>query len=210
MNKPLYIVIDGVDGSGKGTLIDNIIKNWEWGDLDTYFDPGISHDVKYEKWQTLRHFIKHEEMDSLTETCMFFSLRAELMANVEKSLTSGRHCLQDRGPSSTWVYQGYCKNQIKFIEDFENICPFRKPDILFVLFTSFDTLTERLEKRNNNIDKFKSNEEFRRKVWEGYKQYINQKVIYDPCMIPIDAGGTPEEIYEYCMKIIKKKLNIKN
>lgn len=200
--KPIFINIDGIDGSGKGLLIENLLKDWKWGEIDHYFDPGISSKPEHLKWQEMRKFIKTEPMDPMTETLMFFALRSELMANVEKSLSSGHSVLQDRGVVSSKIYQGYCKGQTKFIEDFESICHFRKPDILFILFAPFEVLSERLIKRNANMDKFKQNIDFRKKVWDGYKWYIENKLT-GPHEYMIDASGTPEEVKNKCLEIIK-------
>jgi len=201
---PIFSVIDGIDGAGKGTLIENLKNNWKWGGLDLFFDPGISHDEQHKKWQNIRNFIKQEEMDPLAETCMFFSMRAQLMSEIEKSLKSNRSCLCDRFSPSTWVYQGYCKKQLKFIEDFESIFHFREPDVLFLLMAPFDLLTERLIKRNANIDKFKSNEGFRRKVYDGYLKYIDKHVSLNKNLHIINTDKTPEEVLKECTNIIEK------
>lgn len=201
--KPIVINIDGVDCAGKGTLINNLLADWKWGEVDSYFDPGISNWEEHAKWQTLRTFIKNEKMDPMTETLMFFALRSELMANVEKSISKGHHVIQDRGPVSSYIYQGICKGQSKFIEDFESICHFPKPNILFILFAPFEVLSERLIKRNANMDKFKQNIDFRKKVWDGYKWYIENKLT-GPNEYMIDASGTPEEVKNKCLEIIEK------
>ena len=205
MKDPVYIQFEGPDGSSKSTTIKNLQKIWKDNynsDLVKYIDPGISLREEHKKWQDIRNFVKYQDMDSLTETCMFFALRSELMSNIEKELKKGNSVACDRGNISTWVYQGYCKNQSEFIEDFEKIVQFKQPDYTFILMADFDVLSDRLEKRAENIDKFKSNEDFRRKVYKGYWQFI-QKNKKDNIYI-IEANGTEEEVLNDCLKILLK------
>jgi dTMP kinase len=192
-------MIDGVDGSGKSTLIKNIVDRWV-GDIDSYFDPGISHHPAFAKWQVIRNFVKTECMEDETETLLFFALRQELMSQVEHSISHGRDAIIDRGYVSTTVYQGILKGQNEFIKRLETVINFRKPDVLFILNAPFEVLTERLEKRASNIDKFKSNIDFRKRVWEAYQNYINE---HDDIIV-IDASGSEENTYTQCMKHIEQ------
>ena len=193
----MYMLIEGVDGSGKSTLIKRIVDTWD-GEIDHYFDPGISHKPAFEKWQDIRNFVKTQGMESETETLLFFALRQELMAQVEHSIFHGRDVIQDRGTVSTYVYQGIIKGQVDYIKKLETVINFRKPDITLILNAPFDILTERLEKRATNIDKFKSNIDFRKRVWVEYQTYINT----NPDVIEIDASGTEYETYERCLEVI--------
>jgi dTMP kinase len=199
----MYIQIDGPDATGKSTLIRNIIKNWD-GDIDHYFDPGISHHAVFKKWQMIRDFVKNQDMEDETETLLFFALRQELMAQVEHSIFHKRDVIQDRGPVSTYIYQGKLKGQEQYINKLEAVVNFRRPDITFLLMAPFEVLTERLEKRASNIDKFKSNAEFREKVWKEYMRYAQNH----PYVTVIDASGTEEDTYLCCKGVIDQwKLN---
>jgi dTMP kinase len=198
----MYILIEGPDGVGKGTLIDTLVEKLSKNnDVVSYIDPGISTEPEWAEWQILRNFVKYNEMDSFTEMLLFYTVRSRLMQEVDRSLSEGKIVIQDRGSLSTMVYQGIIKGcDVKALDDF---CDFTKPDITLILDAPFDILTERLQKRAANIDKFKSNDDFRQQVWQAYSELYNSPTLREQySIVNIDATLPAEQVFYNCLEEI--------
>lgn len=202
----LVVLIEGCDGAGKSSVIPELEKRLS--NVKTFFDPGISNRPEHSNWQTIRNFVKTEQMDSRTELLMFFALRSELMVNVVNAKNNGYVAIMDRGHVSSIVYQGILKGQSELIENLEKIINFPKPDLTFILSAPFDVINDRLEKRftskNANMDKFKASKDFRFKVWSEYENYIK----HNESIIRIDANRPLSDIVEDIKGDILVKLNI--
>lgn len=207
MNKRgISILLEGPDAIGKSSVIKELVKLIP--NTKHFFDPGISHDPKYERWQMLRNFIKTESMSPDTELLLFFAMRSELMSEMSKELNNGYNTIQDRGHISSFIYQGILKGQSELITRLEQSIKFPQPDLTFVLSAPFevvnDRLMARLKTQNANMDKFKASKDFRFKVWSEYENYIKK----NEGVIRIDANQTISEIVEEIKGDILIKLNI--
>jgi len=102
-----FIVIDGPDGSGKGTQLDRLAVWIEQhgGRCQRARDPGGS-----EIGDRIRHLLLGydlSEMDARCETLLFMASRAQLVAEVVRpALNAGQTVLCDRFISATCAYQG--------------------------------------------------------------------------------------------------------
>jgi dTMP kinase len=197
----MFICIEGMDGVGKSSVIDRIIGEWD-GPVNSLHDPGVH--VDHKVGQSLRQIVKYNEMDAEAETFLFMACRKELVAEINRLGDEGIDVIVDRYKASTYVYQGIIKDQVELVEKLDEICDFPVPDLTIYLTAPFDVLTERLIKRNANIDKFKSNESFRRRVWSAYKGFIANDLYENPNAVSIDASGTPEEVYDLVNRAISK------
>lgn len=102
-----FIVIDGVDGAGKGVQLDIMKRYLESRGLEVVLgqDPGGT-----EIGDRIRHVLFDydlSEMDPRCEAMLFMASRAQLMRDVvEPALAEGKTCLCDRFVSATCAYQG--------------------------------------------------------------------------------------------------------
>ena len=200
-----FIYLDGPDGVGKGTLVQNILDNWDVdanGPVKSFFDPGIE---QGHPMGVIRSLVKTTQMQPETELLLFQACRVELWANIFDALNMGINVILDRGYLSTQVYQGEMKGLKDLVYIFSDIFQLEPPDATFVLNAPFEVLTDRLEKRfatdDPNIDKFKSNEFFRRRVWAEYGKLLKD----DPSLIELDSTGTPEDTLEEFFRILRMK-----
>ena len=107
MNK--FIVFEGIDGSGKSTQIDLIVKK--------LIKDGIKHTLLREPGTTktsekIREILLDSKNDisNLTETLLFLAARAQLVREIlEPNLKSNKFIICDRYCDSTLAYQGYGK-----------------------------------------------------------------------------------------------------
>ena len=97
----MFVVIEGMDGVGKTTLIEGLKKILP-NDVVYIRDPGgttIS--------EELRTIVKKEEMSDMTSLYLFLAARQDLFDRIVKpALDDGKMVISDRWAWSTFIYQG--------------------------------------------------------------------------------------------------------
>ena len=103
--RPIVVVLDGIDGSGKTTLAHRLVaKLRELQRCAMFFrDPGGT-----PTGEQIRGLVKSAEvpMHPNTQFLLFCAARAELAADINKLLVSGCDVVLDRWWYSTFAYQG--------------------------------------------------------------------------------------------------------
>ena len=181
--KGKFIVIEGIDGCGKTTQIDELSK-WlpssglikQGSKLITTREPGGSLLGK-----KLRGLIldKNENINpsSLAELLLYSADRAEHVSKIiSPALNNNNWVLSDRFSDSTLAYQGYGRKiDLEIIKKIESIvCQGEYPDITFFLEIS---PKESILRRKNEIpDRIESEGiRFLEKVNEGFKLIAKEK-----------------------------------
>ena len=181
--KGKFIVIEGIDGCGKTTQIDELSK-WlpnsgllkNGSKLITTREPGGSL-----LGQKLRGLIldndKNNKPSSLAELLLYSADRAEHVSKIiSPALNNNDWVISDRFSDSTLAYQGYGRNiNLEIIKNIESIvCQGEYPDLTFFLDISPE---ESILRRKNEIpDRIESEGiRFLEKVNEGFKQIANEK-----------------------------------
>jgi len=181
--KGKFIVIEGIDGCGKTTQIDELSK-WlpnsglieKGSKLITTREPGGSLLGK-----KLRGLILDNNEDnkpsSLAELLLYSADRAEHVSKIIlPALTNNDWVISDRFSDSTLAYQGYGRNiNLEIIKNIESIvCQGVSPDLTFFLEISPE---ESILRRKNEIpDRIESEGiRFLEKVNEGFKLIAKQK-----------------------------------
>ena len=155
--KGKFIVIEGIDGCGKTTQIDEISKwlptSGLMGDnakLVTTREPGGSLLGK-----KLRNLIldnnKNNKPSSLAELLLYSADRAEHVSKIiSPSLEKKDWVLSDRFADSTLAYQGYGRNiNLEIIKNIESIvCQGEHPDLTIFLEISVE---ESILRRKNIV-----------------------------------------------------------
>ena len=181
--KGKFIVIEGIDGCGKTTQIDELSK-WlpnsglimKGSKLITTREPGGSLLGK-----KLRRLIldnnKKNKPSSLTELLLYSADRAEHVSKIiSPALNNNDWVISDRFSDSTLAYQGYGRNiNLEIIKNIESIvCQGTSPDLTFFIEISPE---ESLIRRKNEVpDRIESEGiRFLEKVNEGFKLIAKQK-----------------------------------
>ena len=181
--KGKFIVIEGIDGCGKTTQIDELSK---WlpnsglintkSRLITTREPGGSL-----LGQELRRLIldnnKNNKPSSLAELLLYSADRAEHVSKIiSPALNNNDWVISDRFSASTLAYQGYGRKiNLEIIKKIESIvCQGVYPDITFFLEISPE---ESILRRKNEIpDRIESEGiRFLEKVNEGFKLIAKEK-----------------------------------
>ena len=181
--KGKFIVIEGIDGCGKTTQIDELSK-WlpksglikKGSKLITTREPGGSL-----LGQKLRRLIldnnSNIEPSSLAELLLYSADRAEHVSKIiSPALNNSDWVISDRFSDSTLAYQGYGRNiNLEIIKNIESIvCQGEYPDLTFFLEISPE---ESIFRRKNQIpDRIESEGiKFLEKVNEGFRLIAKEK-----------------------------------
>jgi dTMP kinase len=205
MNKKgKWIVLEGSDGVGKGTLLKNILDTWNVeknGPITNFYDPGVT---QGHPMNVIRTLVKQHDMCPETELLLFKACRVELVNAIQDTLDMGINVLCDRFSQSTWVYQGILKQQMDLHMILSEVIEHPIPDITVMLYAPFEVITDRIMKRfetdTPNLDKFKKSAFFRRRVWNEYRKLMDS----DPVTFAkVNCEGSPEENLENFYSVLK-------
>lgn len=197
----MFITFEGLDGSGKTTIIKKLSKYLNEHDKANIIvrEPGQG-----KVGSLIRHIIMDYDIQDETEFLLFQAARAETVKNtIIPALADNVVVLSDRFIHSTYAYQGggkgIPKNIIDQIHDFvlQNIYP----DIVFYI----DITPEESDKRSqiDDVNKFdKESYKFKRDVQDMYDKMSNEFYV-------INGMQSIEDVYDDILKIIHKYINIK-
>ena len=181
--KGKFIVIEGIDGCGKTTQIDELSK-WlpksglinKGSKLIKTREPGGSTLGK-----KIRRLIldnnENNKPSSLAELLLYSADRAEHVSKIiSPALNNNNWVISDRFSDSTLAYQGYGRNiNLEIIKNIESIaCQGEYPDLTFFLEISPE---ESIIRRKNEIpDRIEAEGiKFLEKVNEGFKLIAKEK-----------------------------------
>ena len=210
--KGKFIVIEGIDGSGKSTQINQLSK-WlnstklipEKNQLVITREPGGT-----QLGQSIRSLLldisREKPPSSITELLLYAADRAQHINEIIRpSLNKGDWVISDRFCGSTIAYQGYGRKlDMKLIKDLEHIASQGiSPDITFLLDIPVEeSIKRRINRKNDRIEK--EGVEFLSNVSLGFK-----KLSEDHKWKKISAIKSTEEIISEIKYEIKKLLNNK-
>jgi len=175
--KGKFIVLEGIDGCGKTTQINELSK-WlpksglinKNATLITTREPGGSILGKEIREMILNNN-KSNSPSILTELLLYSADRAEHISKIIlPALQDGNWIISDRFSGSTLAYQGYGREiNIDIIKKLENIvCQNLRPDLTFFLEISPEESI--LRRKNKVADRIESEGlKFLKKVNEGFK-----------------------------------------
>lgn len=213
----LLISIEGIDGSGKTSLVEKLRQAIP-DSVVTQSPRGTELGKKVWDLVTENLVNRNSITNVWTEFFLFTANHSEHASNIIKpNLEAGKTVLIDRYIDSTLVYQGI-RGKLpipKLVEVWEKTVNIPFPDLTFILDIEPDKTAERVNKRRketgeepNNWDNSKL--DFHRIIRNGYlklKKYFPERIKI------IDAGRSESEVLaevqtlikEYSSKKIEKK-----
>jgi dTMP kinase len=166
-----FIVIDGGEGSGKGTICEHLKKIYAEKDVHFTREPGGT-----PLSEKLRTIIKNDPMETMTELLLFEAARAEHMGQViVPALNRGLHVISDRFDSSTYAYQVHARWRDKYSDLFYyvNDAVVTRPPDLYIFCDVRPALALARRMAAGEIDRFDLEEaDFHERVYLGYKQFF--------------------------------------
>jgi len=192
MGKGLFISIEGPDGSGKSTQIENIKHFFAEKNMEIVFTREPGGTAIGEKIRELILDRTHTEMDSMTETLLYAAARAQHVAQVIRpAIDAGKIVICDRFVDSSIAYQGYGRKLGKSVEEINRFavdgC---MPDVTFLMKLDPRVGRGRIdEKVQDRLEMEK--DAFHLAVFEGYLELEKQ---YPGRIVGIDASRTIDQI----------------
>ena len=199
--KPL-IVFEGIESSGKTTLINYVSKNLKSKGIDfiKIREPGGNFNS-----ELIRRLIlnKKNTFNSFTDLMLYFAARSENIEKIINKYYKKKIILIDRFTDSTVAYQHYGMGLDKFLINKINKILLKKikSTLIFLNIISMNNLSRRLKlrKNKNRYDNFKI--KFYKKVQNGFLQISKNKSNY----IVIDSN---KNLIENKNKVLKKILKL--
>ena len=185
-----FISLEGIDGTGKSTMISHLAKCLEAKGYKTIItrDPGST-----PLGNDLREILLTRVMSPLTEIKLFDTIRQDMIDNIIiPNINSGFVVISDRYIDSTIAYQGFGRGLLK--EAIETTQKCKQPDYTILLDIPLEVSLERLKKclGDDNKDKFDMIDiAFKQRIMEGYKAQAKE---HPNRISTIDASGTVEEV----------------
>ena len=211
--KPLFIVFEGVEGSGKSfqskKLYQKLIKN----KIQTILtrEPGGTKSAELIRNLILKDYFKKttkEKFDKYTDTLLYLAARNEHILNkIKPALKKKKVVICDRFIDSTIAYQVYGKKvNYSFIKLIHNqILGNLKPDLTFILKVSTKSSRKRLSERKskNRYDNFPQS--FYNKAQKSFINIAKGKKNY----FILESSKNDNKLETKIFKIVSKSLNIK-
>ena len=199
------ITIEGIDGSGKSLLAQNLYKALLEKNLDVLLtqEPGGS-----KLGKKLRQIL-HEEKENvcdLSEFLLFASDRAQHFEQIIiPSLNEGKIIISDRMADSSLAYQGYGRNlNIQMIKGVNKwAMQDIEPNLIIYVKIDIQTALDRVFKRKETLTSFeKEKTDFWQKVLAGYEQIFKDR----KNVVTIDGKMSPEQVLKEALEIVLSKL----
>jgi dTMP kinase len=193
--RPRFIVLEGVEGSGKSTQI-QLLSAW-------LTELGVDHTTAREPGGTgvgeaIRAvLLDREELDvpAETELLLMLAARAAFVQQVVRpALEGGQTVLADRFDFSTFAYQGYGRqldmDAVRSTNAFAT--GGLLPDLYLVLDLPAREGAERQARDGKKLDRIeRAGHDFLERVREGYRSLAESEARARL----VDARGTPEEVH---------------
>jgi len=198
---PITIGIEGGEGSGKGTLIGNLVKRLraEGYTVAQTREPGGTN-----IGEQIRSVIvseKNIEMCTMTEAYLFAACRAQLLNELIRPHMAAKDVdfiILDRYVYSSYVYQGMARDD----GDYETVKKINEmatggwyPDITIYLDIEPERGLQRIADNNREVNRLdKEAMSFHHKVHNGYLSLVEEYAGTDICFKKVNADQTPEEV----------------
>lgn len=207
MSRGIFISIEGPDGSGKSTQIENIKEFFHDKNMDIIFtrEPGGT-----PIGERIRGIIldrKCSEMDPMTEAMLYAAARAQHVAQVIRpALEKGKIVICDRFVDSSIAYQGYGRKLGEAVASINHFAVKEcMPDMTILLKLDPSVGKHRISEEEQ--DRLEAEREaFHQEVYKGYLELEKN---FPDRIVGIDADRGIDEIkvdiYEKLEKILSNR-----
>jgi dTMP kinase len=195
-------VIEGLDGSGKGTQTELLIKYLKEKNIP--FEFIKSPDYRTPVGEAYRKYL-NEEIDMETDA-VFLLVASDVMMNkpiIEAARKEGKVIIAERYITATIASQ--CANGFSFEKaiKFVELMEYPKPDLIIFIDVKPETGMKR-KREQGKLDRHEKNLEFLRKVREFYLKEIEESVLGK--WVVVNGEKSIEEVHEEILKIVKDYL----
>lgn len=190
--KGIFITLEGPDGSGKSTQVENIKEFFTKAGREVVVSREPGGTPISEKLRGIVLDADHSEMDDVTEMFIYAAARAQHVAEkIKPALESGAVVVCDRFVDSSIAYQGYGRGLGDQVEEVNRYATSGlEPNVTF--FMDLDPEIGRSRIGKDVRDRLEQQKmDFHYRVYEGYKALAAK---YPERIMRIDAAKTIDEI----------------
>lgn len=204
--KGKFIVIEGIDGCGKGTqtkFLSDFLS--QYGEVlnKRYPEYGYPIGDLISDWLHRKYDFSPD-----VQAMLYFADFIKDREIVESYIKSGKMVISDRYLTSTIVYQYGKGVPLERLLKLADLFKLRKPDICIYIKISSETSFERKFKQKGSVDmdRHEADKIFLNKLYEGYEKMSSENVFCEWTVI--DGEKKPEEVFKNILEVINKKLGI--
>ncbi len=200
MNRPLFIVFEGIDGSGKSTQCDLLFRHAVSMGL-----PAVKLAEPTDgKWgKKIRAMLRNKEMAPAEEQMRLFILdrQEDAEQNIIPALKQNRIIVMDRYYYSNAAYQGAAGMTPEAIIAENRKMDFPEPDRVYFVDLPPDRAMERITIRSGGEKEVFEQEHFLQRVRDNFLS------IADGRFLILDGTGSADEIFEEVKKDFEELLS---
>ena len=167
MSKGLFIVFEGIDGSGKSSLARALHEYLSNKNILSTLTAEPTSDTLIGK--TLRAYLKDSSVDESTMALLFAADRVEHVKEIKKLLDEGTTVICDRYIYSNFAYQGEFPSR-----EIHNLLRDKLliPDITFYVDADPEICLERIKSRSLELDKYETIDKLN-KIRKNYMSIVS-------------------------------------
>lgn len=166
-----YIIIEGIDGSGKTTQRDLVLEQLRAASIEA---KSVREPAGDAVGRAVRKILldPQYEISARTEVLLFNAARSGLMEHINRTLVQGIWVVADRSFLTTIAYQGYGRQEDIPVDVIRTICDFTvtdtTPDLVIILDGSPSSFAQRKVDRGagDRLDNLET--EFYERARQGY------------------------------------------
>ena len=197
MKKGKFIVIEGLDGSGKSTQVELLKNELERSGEKVYLTAEPTY---YETGGYIRRILSESlSKDMYLQAALFLADRLEHITNpefgIEKYLNDGYTVICDRYYFSSFAYQGTASDMDWVMDINLNCKRMLKPDLCIFLDVNPDTCKERIDSSRATAELYEHDIENMRKIRNNFMT-VFEKLNKSHNISIIDANSDIETIFK--------------
>ncbi|HET8991528.1 MAG TPA: dTMP kinase [Candidatus Saccharimonadales bacterium] len=209
MNRGKYIVIEGAEGVGKTTQINELVRRFQAANLPVrrLREPDSQSDLTARAIRQLTQDPRYP-MNTRTEVLLYNAARSQSLQVIKESLDQGVNCVVDRNYLTTLAIQYYGRGDVPDYQLINTIINFAvgemEPDLCVILDAPVNILKERLKGRYNGERFDNLDDAFLERVRAGYLWEARQRnlpVIY--------ATDNQESIADQIWRLVTGQLSLR-
>ncbi len=199
----MFIAVEGIDGSGKGTQC-RLLNRWirEKG-FETYLTAEPTNGpIGRILREGLREGAKNGGLDPQTEALLFAADRSEHIKEISRMLEKGRVVITERYLCSSFAYQGASGLDMKWLKELNRFALL--PDITIYLDIAPEVALKRISSLNSLRGQMREKEHFEKIDILVRVRQLYLGLVESENMVSIDASGTIEDVQTAIRRKVSK------
>ena len=185
----MFIALEGIDGSGKGTHTKKLNKWIKEKGRETHLTQEPTTGAI---GQLLRKALKKGELDPRTEALLFAADRTEHVREIKQKLSDGAVVITERYLYSSIAYQGASGVSIKWLMELNRFAPI--PDLVLFLDIPPEVGLSRISSGSSLRGKVREREHFERQGFLEKVRDVYLELSVENNFALIDATGEIDEV----------------